>query len=238
MRLVVAVAGLLLGAVPASAQYFEAPRPPAAIGPALSNSDNAAEIVEAMGLEPIGPAMRSGAFLVQRARDDFGRVLRVTVDARRSQVIAVEPVGARGAYAARGAYQGYEAYGPYAGYGPYRGAYAMRGPAGLEAPGSVMGPREPHGAMPQPHSASIAPELPAPPTPSAKPKAKSAAVTPEHRQTPTPRKRPAAAPQQSAGTVEPVAPAAPPSVAPQPVPAAPAPAPQPQNAMPPVAPLE
>ena len=235
MRLVVALAGSLLGAVPASAQYYEAPRPPAAIGPAVGNSDSAAEIVEAMGLEPIGPAVRSGAFLVQRARDDFGRVLRVTVDARRSQVMAVEPIAPRGTYAARGAYPGYQPYGPYAGYGPNRGPYAMRAPAALDAPGSLTGAREPHAAQSQPHSASIVPDLPLPPTPSAKPKAKSAAVTPQRPS--TPRKRPAAAPQQAAGTIEPVAPPAVPQGA-APAAAPVVPAPQPQNAMPPVTPLE
>src|SRR5258708_1534574 len=92
MRLVgSAVAGLLLGALPASAQYLDVPRPPVAIGSSLLNS--AAEIVEAMGLDPVGPAIRSGSFLIQRATDDFGRVLRVTVDARRSQVVAVEAAG-------------------------------------------------------------------------------------------------------------------------------------------------
>ena len=92
MRLVGAVAGLLFAAGPASAQYY-GPRPPVPIGP--TSADDVAEIVQAMGLDPIGPPVRSGAFFVQRARDDFGRVLRVTVDARRSQVIAVEARRAR-----------------------------------------------------------------------------------------------------------------------------------------------
>jgi hypothetical protein len=233
MRLVgFAVAGLLLGAVPATAQYLDAPRPPGAIGPGLLNG--AAEIVEAMGLEPVGPAIRSGAFLVQRATDDFGRMLRVTVDARRSQVIAVEAVGAPRA--------------PYGTYGrPYPG-YAMPGPQeSLEPRGSVMDPHlAPRGAMP-PHSASAAPDLPAPPTPSAvqaKPKTKSAAVTPNPQTAPAPRKRPAAAPQQATGSVEPLAgqaaaPQAGPAT-PQPAPAAAAPAApaKPQTTLPPVAPLE
>ena len=234
------VAGLLLGAAPASAQYFvvpgfQVPRPPMALGPGLIES--AAEIVEAMGLQPVGPALRSGAFLVQRATDDYGRVLRVTVDARRSQVIAVE-AAPRGPYAA------------YVPYGPYRGPYAGMPPDEALAPrGSVMAAREPmvrepttyepHRALP-PRSASIVPDLPVPPPPGAKPKsikapAKSAAITPQHPHVaPTPRKRPATAPQQAAGSVEPVAPAA----APQPAPASPPAAVKPDNAMPPVAPLE
>ena len=106
MRLVVAVAGLLFAAVPASAQYY-GPRPAVPIGP--PSAYDVAEIVQAMGLDPIGPPGRSGAFFVQRARDDFGRVLNVTVDARRSQVIAVEALGHANA-----------PYGRYAGYGPYR----------------------------------------------------------------------------------------------------------------------
>jgi hypothetical protein len=229
-----AVAGLLLGVVPASAQYLEAPRPPGAIGPGLLN--DAAEIAEAMGLKPVGPAIRSGAFLVQRATDDFGRVLRVTVDARRSQVIAVEAVGAP--------------RGPYATYGrPYPGDAMPGTPEGLEPRGSAMESRVPPQVAVPPHSASIAPDLPVPPAPSvapAKPKTKSAAVTPQQPQTaPTPRKRPPAAPSQATGSVEPITRgAAPQATAPQAAPtqqppaaAPPAPA-KPEITMPPVAPLE
>ena len=90
MRLVAAVAGLLFAAAPASAQYY-GPRPAVPIGP--PSAYDVAEIVQAMGLDPIGQPGRSGAFFVQRARDYFGRALNVTVDARRSQVIAVEAVG-------------------------------------------------------------------------------------------------------------------------------------------------
>ena len=92
MRLVgVAVAGLLFAAA-TGVGAISCPRPVIPIGP--PSAYDVAEIVQAMGLDPIGPPARSGAFHVQRARDDFGRVLRVTVDARRSQVIAVE-AGAR-----------------------------------------------------------------------------------------------------------------------------------------------
>jgi hypothetical protein len=220
--------GLLIAAAPAAAQYV--PRPVVPIGPLPAQ--DVSEIVQAMGLEPVGAPVAHGPFYVQRARDDFGRVLRVTVDARRSQVIAIEAAGQP-----RGAYAGYAPYGPYAGYGPYRAPYAMPGPnASLEPPGSVMGSRAPQGAL-RPHSASIAPDLPTQPAP-AKPKAKSAAVTPQT--PPTPRKRPAAAPQQAVGSVDPVQPAtAPQTTAPQAAPSAAPIAPaKPDNAMPPVAPLE
>ena len=130
MRLVgVAVAGLLFAAGPASAQYI--PRPMIPIGP--PSAYDVAEIVQAMGLDPIGPPTRSGAFHVQRARDDFGRVLRVTVDARRSQVVAVEAGAPRALY------------GPHAGYAPYRRpypGYAALPPdddADLASPGSIIG---------------------------------------------------------------------------------------------------
>ena len=75
-------------------------------------ADDVAEIVQAMGLDPVGHPARSGPFYVQRALDDFGRALRVTVDARRSQVIAVEAAGRTRA-----------PYGTYAGYGRYRRPY-------------------------------------------------------------------------------------------------------------------
>lgn len=179
MRLVgLALAGLLLGAAPASAQYV--PRPVMPVGP--SSAEDAAEIVQAMGLDPIGPAARSGPYYVQSARDDFGRVLRVTVDARRSQVIAVEAGVPRALY------------GPYAGYAPYhrpyppRAGYPMGDDFDLAPPGSIMGARvPPHGAAPSaPHA--VAP----------KPATKSANAAP------VPRKRPAAAPQEAAGSVDPL----------------------------------
>jgi hypothetical protein len=207
MRLVgFAVATLLLGAVPAWAQYF--PRPPMPVGSASAR--DAAEIVEAMGLNPLGPAMQSGPFFVQRARDDLGRVLRVTVDARRSQVIAVEPVGPRGYAAYRRPYAGYPAMPGY--------------DEGLAPPGSVMAPRPP--GVPQ-HQAAVSPHLPPLVPPNAvpvKPKVKSATVTPQQpAAAPTPRKRPAAAPQEAVGSVEPVAPqAAAAVVPPASTPAAPA----------------
>lgn len=217
MRLVVAVAGLLFAAVPASAQYLpypDIPRPAVPIGP--PSADDVAEIVQAMGLDPIGPPGRSGAFYVQRARDDFGRVLNVTVDARRSQVIAIEALRPANA-----------PYGRYAGYGPYRRSYpgyAALPPdddLALAPPGSITGARvqPPHAPAPPLRSVAVNPQTALPPQAVAprKPATKSAAATP------VPRKRPAAAPQEAAGSVEPVQNTAPPAAAP---------------ATPPVTPLE
>jgi hypothetical protein len=181
MRLVgLAVAGLLLGAVPASAQYI--PRPVVPIGP--PSGYDVAEIVHAMGLDPIGAPMRNGPFFVQRAVDDLGRVLRVTVDARRSQVIAVEAIGP-------------VPYGRFAGYGPHRRPYPGYAafPSDddddfdLAPPGSIMGARMPPDAV----------------TPSAPPRAATPKpVTKSANAAPVPRKRPAAAPQGAAGSVEPL----------------------------------
>jgi hypothetical protein len=219
MRLVALLAaGFIAASAPASAQYV--PRPMAPIGP--SSAQDAAEIVEAMGLRPIGVPVRNGSFYVQSARDDLGRVLRVVVDARRSQVVAVESGVPRALY------------GPYAGYAPHPRAGAPA-PYPMEEfdiapPGSIMGSRmTPNAAVPGVM----------PPAAQPKPSAKSAAVTPK--EPPVPRKRPASAPQQAAGSVEPVAAA--PQVAPAPVlekPAAAQPsAPEkPANAMPPVNSLE
>ena len=64
----------------------------APIGPLPA--EDVSEIVQAMGLDPVGAPVRSGPFYFQRAADYYGKPLRVVIDARRSQVIAVEPVGA------------------------------------------------------------------------------------------------------------------------------------------------
>ncbi len=213
MRVVVAVAGVLFAAAPASAQYY-IPRPAMPIAP--PSAYDVADIVQAMGLDPIGPPQRNGVFYVQRARDDFGRVLSVTVDARRSQVVAIEAGVPRGLY------------GPHAGYAPYQ-RYPASGPLApdddldLPPPGSIMGARmPPHMAAPTPRSAAVTPQVPSQPQAVApKPKAKSASAAP------MPRKRPAAAPQEAAGSVEPLPPQN----------TAPAPAPAPA-ATPPVTPLE
>src|SRR3954469_19119534 len=104
MRLVGLALAIAIGAGPASAQGI--PRPVMPIGPLPAQDVDG--IVLAMGLDPVGEPMRSGPFYLQRAVDDFGRMLRVTVDTRRAQVIAVEAAGA-----VRPAYGAYEVYRPY-----------------------------------------------------------------------------------------------------------------------------
>jgi len=223
MRLVGLGLALAIGAGPAWAQGI--PRPVMPIGPAPAQ--DVSEIVQAMGLDPLGAPMRSGPFYVQRAVDDFGRVLRVTVDARRSQVVAVEAAGA--GRPSNGAYEGRP-------YRPYPG-YTALGPGDeLAPPSSIMAPR----AQP-PHQAAITPNPALPPhsaTP-LRPAVKSATVMPAR--PPVPRKRPAVAPQEAAGSVEPVSgsPAAPQNALPEKAPANVAPPAKPEGgSMPPVAPLE
>ena len=215
-RVAFAIASLVaIGATPALAQYAP-PRPPVPVGP-MAVAD-VADIVQVMGLDPVGPPVRNGPFYVQRATDDFGRVLRVTVDARRSQVIAIEAAAmARqplGVHAGQGAYRR-----PYPGY-----AIAPDDDFDLAPPGSVMAPHGQPARLQPPHV--VVPQLQVRPQ---RPATKSAAVPPAR--APVPRKRPAAAPEQAAaGTVDPVSP-------PTPAPAA-APAKPAEPALTPVAPLE
>src|SRR4051812_24492676 len=173
------VAGLLTGTAPALAQY--APRPSVPVGP--MPPDGVFRMVRQMGLEPVGPPVRNGAVYVQRAADYYGKPLRVVIDASRAQVMSVEVIGGppamhRGPYASAGAPYWRRPYGPY--MAPYDDDYAP--------PGSMMAP---YGQPPQRG------------LPPAKPK--SAAVTPG--KPPVPRKRPFSAPQEAAGSVEPVQPA-------------------------------
>jgi hypothetical protein len=236
-RVVLALASIVvIGATPALAQYappqYAPPRPPVPIGP-MAAAD-VAEIVQAMGLDPVGPPERSGAFYVQRAMDDFGRVLRVTVDPRRSQVLAVEAAAMLrqpyGHLAGRASYRR-----PYPGYAIVPDDDFDLAPPGsvLASPGHVPRLPPPHLIAPQPHAQ---PQRPA---------TRSAAVPPAR--TPVPRKRPAAAPAQAAaGSVEPMSAAsppappqpAPPQAAPHAPPPAAAPAKPAEPAMAPVTPLE
>jgi len=219
MRLVALLAaGFVAASAPASAQYI--PRPMAPIGPL--SPENVSEIVRHMGLEPVGAPVRSGPVYFQRAADYYGKPLRVVIDAHRAQVVMVEPVGAptmlhRGPYASAGAPYWRRSY-----------PYGMPDDDAIAPPGSVMAP---HGQPPQPGL---------PPATQAKPSAKSAAVAPV--QPPVPRKRPASAPQQAAGSIEPVQTAPQALSAPvieKPASASPSVAPQlPANAMPPVNSLE
>jgi hypothetical protein len=205
---------------PVFAQYY-GPRPSAPIGPLPPAS--VSEMVRQMGLEPVGAPVRNGPVYFQRAADYYGKPLRVVIDAQRAQVVMVEPVGGPpmlhgGPYASAGA--------PYW-RRPYGYPYGMPEDEAITPPGSVT---TPHGQPPQ---AGL------PPVTQAKPSAKSAAITPGRQ--PVPRKRPPEAPQQAAGSAEPVQAASAPSSArvEKPVAAAPPPAPEkPANAMPPVTPLE
>jgi hypothetical protein len=203
-------------------------------------------MVREMGLDPVGPPTRSGNFYIQRAADYYGRPMQVIVDARRAQVVSVEALNAPGSihgapYAAANARY---APGPYGrghpGYGVPDDGFdgPLPAPQGARpAPRADLGPTQtdPHrGVLPMP--------LPQHGTP--KPVTKSAAITPG--KPPVPRKRPTAAPQETAGTVEPLQ--AKPEATPAPSAAAPAPEAKPSApatpatpaapAMPPVAPLE
>ena len=199
---------------PAFAQYY-GPRPSVPIGP--MPADSVFEMVRGMGLEPLGPPMRYGPYWMQRAADYYGKPLRVTVDAHRAQVVSVEhiagaPMIHSGPYASTGA--------PY-GRRPHYGA--------IPDPDDDLAP--PSSALSQygqPPQQALPPAVHLP-----KPATKSAALPPPR--TPVPRKRPAAAPQETAGSVEPLRPAPqnePPAAQPAPAPAKPA-APE----MTPVAPL-
>lgn len=220
MKLVALLAaGFVTASAPALAQY--APRPMVPIGP--MPPEGVFEMVRQMGLEPVGQPVRNGPVWVQRAADYYGKPLRVVVDAGRAQVVSVEPIGGPpmlhgGPYASTGAPYWRRPY-------PYGG---MMPDDDFAPPGSVMAP---HGQQPQSGL---------PPAAQPKPAAKSAAITPGR--PPVPRKRPSNAPQEAAGSVEPLQ-AAPEPAAPAPAPqkpaaASPAASEKPANAMPPVAPLE
>ena len=253
MRLIAyAVAGfVMIGAGAASAQPMwgpdqgrfygpdRAPRWQRDLGPL--DPRQVAYVVESMGLDPVGPPLQTGRLVVQRAADEFGRVVRVTINLNNGRVVSVAPLGAPPPVNA----------GPYAAYRPYGpGPYARPAPEAddddeFAPPGPVMAPRAalPPGAMPPPgiapppRAAAVTPAYPANPHPPVppqgethKPAAKSATATPA--QPPKPRKRPEGA--ETAKKAEPG------SVAPMqatPAPAEGTPA-SPSTAMPPVAPLE
>jgi hypothetical protein len=248
---VLALAGFaVLGASPALAQYgpYYGPVMRPTIPIAGMPGGEVVGMVREMGLDPVGLPTRSGNFYIQRATDYYGRPMQVVVDARRAQVVSVEALNApglghTGPYAAANARF---APGPF-GRWPHRGYGApddddldgpLPPPQGMRpVPRADLGPAQtdPHrNGQPMASPQQVAP----------KPVTKSAAITPA--KPPVPRKRPAAAPQETAGTVEPLQakPEAAPSVAP-PAPAteakplAPAtPATPASPAMPPVAPLE
>jgi hypothetical protein len=205
-------------------------------------------MVREMGLDPIGPPTRSGNFYILRAADYYGRPMQVIVDARRAEVVSVEALNAPGSIhggpypAANARY----APGPY-GSGGHPG-YGVPNDDDFDAPlpaqrGVRSAPRSDLGPLQaDPHRGVLPMPLPQHVTP--KPVTKSAAITPG--KPPVPRKRPATAPQETAGTVEPLqakpeaapAPSAP-APATEATPAAPAtPVAPAAPAMPPVTPLE
>ena len=211
-----------------------------------------ARLLASMGLDPVGPPVRQGNFLIQPASDDDGRAMRVTIDIETGQVVSVTPETAGPRFAGPVPPRP-PAPGPYARLAPDDDD-AEYGPPGAMPPGPAMAPRAdvppprrglpradlPPGAFPPgaapPPSAGVLP-YPPPVIEAPRHKTKAANATPK---TPMPRKRPEGA--QSAKKSEPgsVAPLSP-APAPAPAPAqgaTPTPAPETGNAMPPVAPLE
>jgi hypothetical protein len=189
-------------------------------------------LVESVGLDPVGAPTRHGHLFVQRAADDDGRIMRVTIDIDRGEVVSITPAGAP--LPVNG--------GPYAAHRPYGpGPYAAPAPdddVEFAPPGSAMalppGAGRPPGMIPPsgiPRAAAVTP-YPPPVIEAPRPAAKSATVAPA--KPPTPRKRPEAA--QTAKKAEPGA-VSPLPATPAPVQGA-TPAAPPGNAMPPPAPLE
>jgi hypothetical protein len=188
-----------------------------------------AYIVGSLGLDPVGPPLRTGRLVVQRASDEFGRAMQVTVDLNNGRVVSV----ARAAPPVSGEpYEGYRAYGP----GPYARVMPDDDDGADFAPprGPAMGPR---GALPP---AALAPVPAHPPAVIEAPRhpTKSATATPSAKP-PVPRKRPQGA--ETARKAEPGS-VAPLQATPAPAPAAPTPTqgatPPAATTMPPVAPLE
>jgi hypothetical protein len=131
------------------------------------NPQQAAYLIESMGLDPIGPPLRTGHLIVQRASDDLGRMVRVTIDLNIGRVVSVAPANGVPPPVNGGPYAAYRPYGPgpYARpapdaddddeFGPPRGP-AMVPRADLPPPGPYApGP----GAVP-PRSTAVAPYPP------------------------------------------------------------------------------
>jgi hypothetical protein len=179
-----------------------------ALGPVLP-PQQIARILRSRGFAPQATPVRNGEAYQVRAIDRLGRQVRVAVDARYGDILAVRPI----AMAPAGAYG---SYGP----PPYQyGYYGYGGPAPEPYPG-LPGVR----AMPSDRSAGLAPPPLPRPKPVAKPAAAPAAPAPAPEVAPAP-PAPTASPPPANQT-----PAAPPAAAPAPPAAAPS--------IPPVAPLE
>lgn len=232
-RIACAVAGLVvLGTAAASAQpgwgpdrgYWGRDRGPAFEddrpfwGPVRPR--RIARIVASLGLDPVGPPSRHGAFVVQPAAAEDGRAVRVTINIETGDIVSVTPVTA----APNGRVYGAQpAPGPYARIAPDDDdEYAPPGPGGRYR--ADLPP-------PDPYPPNVI-EAPKPGAKSAKGRGeKSAKANPDR--APVPRKRPENAQSATKGEPGLVTP----------LPANPAPAPAPDtppapNDMPPVAPLE
>jgi hypothetical protein len=194
MRLIAfAVAGLVTaGAGVASAQPMWGPEGGRFYGPERSprwqrdigplDPQRVAYVVESMGLDPVGPPLQTGNLVVQRAADEFGRIVRVTVNLNNGRVVSVVPLGAPPSVNG-GPYAAQRPYGP----GPYAPSpYARQAPQSdddeeFAPPGSMMAPRA---DLPPAPSYGPGPRADLPPAPSyvpgpgAAPPPRSAAATP------------------------------------------------------------
>jgi hypothetical protein len=197
-----------------------------------------APTLRAHGLRPVTQALQTGRYIVVRAADPEGQIVRVLINAEYGNIIQVTPLPPAAVYAERG----YPAYGP----PPYR-TYEERT---LEVDPRYSGPRPDLKVEPEPplarDEAYPGPVDPTGPTVIRAPRAtsapaaaqRSAAVTPPR--TPLPRPRPAVKNTTATAAAKPApeSPAAPPS-APQTATDGTAPANKPAaGAFPPAAPLE
>jgi len=205
---------------PAAAQYWSHPAGYPVLSPYAIHS-----VLRAHGLRPITRPVQTGAYVVVRAVDPLGDVVRVLINARYGNIVQVMPLPPAPVVGERP----YRPYGPYAARPyPAEPRYGDGRPdlKSEPAPAAPAGPNDPY-------AGSNAPE------PRSAPEPRAAAVTTPR--TPMPRPRPAAAsvPATAAATA-----AAKPEAVPQPPSAAPPPAAEttgeasrPQ-AFPPAAPLE
>jgi hypothetical protein len=223
---------------PAAAQW--GPYGPNRYGPVAVPAYAVAPMLRAHGLRPVTQALQTGRYIVVRAADPEGQIVRVLINAEYGNIIQVTPLPPAAVYAERG----YPAYGP----PPYR-TYDERT---LEVDPRYSGPRPDLKVEPEPplarNEAYPGPVDPTGPTviraPRANPAApsaqRSAAVTPPR--TPLPRPRPAVkdtAATATAATKPAAEAAAPQPAAPQTATDGTAPANKPAaGAFPPAAPLE
>jgi hypothetical protein len=208
---------------PAAAQYWSHPAGYDVISPYAIHS-----VLRAHGLRPIARPVQTGAYVVVRAVDPMGDVVRVLINAHYGNIVQVMPLPPAPVVGERP----YRPYGPYASrpypaeprYGDVRPD--LKSEPARVAPMAPAGPNDPNAGFnaPEPRSSQ---------------ESRAAAMTPPR--TPMPRPRPAAATAATAAA-QPEAVPQPPSAAPAPPPAetrgeAP-PADPADQAFPPAAPLE